>query len=356
MKHIILALMIAVLFGVSGASAQEDPPETYWVPRWSPNGESIALTIGRGDDFGIWRINPDGSGLTHLTPEFDTWNAFPFWSPDGSQLLFLATTDDGSNSDILQADLWLMDADGSNQVNLTANVDEAVEGYAWSPVGDRIALVTLHGTPEDYQETVWFLDPISGELEEVVSVPPNVSYGFPSWSYSGSQIALYAVTQPPQTVEILIVDTESLARTTYDTGLSDIRVVWSPVEEQVVLILGRDPATDESHVVMVNLETGDAWDVVPVDGYYRGFSDWSADGERIAFSAFQGDSRVQIDILEVESGTLTRLAPDLQEQYVWNAAFSPDGTRIAFTSDTPPRHRLWVADLESGTTTQILGN
>jgi Tol biopolymer transport system component len=49
------------------------------------------------------------------------------WSPDGSKLLFQRKLGDAVN-------LWTMDADGANQVQLTATPVAAdyVGGYAWT--------------------------------------------------------------------------------------------------------------------------------------------------------------------------------------------------------------------------------
>jgi hypothetical protein len=45
------------------------------------------IVFAAGDDFDIWVINADGSGLRQLTknpgPEFD-----PAWSPDGTQIVY----------------------------------------------------------------------------------------------------------------------------------------------------------------------------------------------------------------------------------------------------------------------------
>jgi Tol biopolymer transport system component len=56
-------------------------------PAWSPNGDLIAFTRFSEDDYDIYTIRPDGTGLKRLTttPGKD---AHEIWSPDGKQILF----------------------------------------------------------------------------------------------------------------------------------------------------------------------------------------------------------------------------------------------------------------------------
>src|SRR6185503_2291616 len=58
------------------------------VPRWSPNGEWIAFLSDRSGKYEIWKVKPDGSGLTQMTHEPDREVIAPVWSPDGTKLLY----------------------------------------------------------------------------------------------------------------------------------------------------------------------------------------------------------------------------------------------------------------------------
>jgi Tol biopolymer transport system component len=57
-------------------------------------------------------MNADGSDLVQLTNDKSN-SAYPSWSPDGSQILFESDRNDGN------ANIYVMDADGSNIVQLT---------------------------------------------------------------------------------------------------------------------------------------------------------------------------------------------------------------------------------------------
>jgi Tol biopolymer transport system component len=109
-------------------------------PAWSPQGDRIAFTRDTGgtNSYEIFTIRPDGTGLGQLThaPGNDAHCA---WSPDGKYIVFssarLGFRDetplyDGSPQPY--AELFVMNADGSNQRPITS--DKWEEGTpAWVP-------------------------------------------------------------------------------------------------------------------------------------------------------------------------------------------------------------------------------
>lgn len=71
-------------------------------PAWSPNGSKIAFD-------GINVMNADGTGRTHIGP---ATGSEPSWSPDGTKIAFIIVNGQ-------TADIYTMNADGSNQVRIT---------------------------------------------------------------------------------------------------------------------------------------------------------------------------------------------------------------------------------------------
>lgn len=107
-----------------------------WDPVLSPAGDKIAFVANASGDDEIWIVNRDGSGLKRLTATNEVYNArnigkntfvpevngHPSWSPDGRQILFWSNRTG-------HRQLWIMNADGSNERRLVAN------GYDdWNPV------------------------------------------------------------------------------------------------------------------------------------------------------------------------------------------------------------------------------
>ena len=107
-------------------------------PAWSPTGDLIAFTGKRDGDFDIYTIRADGSALKRLTTTPGN-DAHCVWSPDGKHLLFSSARfgfkDEaplGDNSPQPYGELFVMNADGSDQRPLTDNQWEEATP-AWEP-------------------------------------------------------------------------------------------------------------------------------------------------------------------------------------------------------------------------------
>lgn len=116
-------------------------------PIWSPDGSMIAFHGLRGG-FGtsIYVMNADGSGQRSLVPSLQA-NTRPVWSPDGERIAFngAPTIDD-------EADVYLVAADGSGLVNLTAGIAAEDRDPSWSPDGTQLAIISHRdGNDEVYR-------------------------------------------------------------------------------------------------------------------------------------------------------------------------------------------------------------
>ena len=108
-------------------------PESDTYPVLSPDGSKIAFRSFRDGNYEVYVMNADGSAQTNLTnnPESD-WN--PMWSPNGSKIAFQSNRDDLDGiCDLNECnyEVYVMNADGSAQTNLTNNI--ANDNYpVWS--------------------------------------------------------------------------------------------------------------------------------------------------------------------------------------------------------------------------------
>jgi len=154
-----------------GSSAQvvyaDAGPESGAV--WSPDGSQIAFTrYTLATSLDVWVVNADGSGATQLTSSAAA-EGQPTWSPDGSKIAFLRTSGSGGN-------IWAMDPDGSNQVNLTNNaVPTTVLFPAWSPDGTKIAFTS----DADGDNDIWMVNPDGTGKAHLTDNPADE--GYVSW-------------------------------------------------------------------------------------------------------------------------------------------------------------------------------
>ena len=108
-------------------------------PVWSPDGRRIAFDFYENGNTDIWVMNADGSGRTNLTnhPGDDRE---PSWSPDGRRIVFESYRDGaGTDSFGRNAEIYVINADGSGQTRLTNNpargqVSKLVAGWSANSV------------------------------------------------------------------------------------------------------------------------------------------------------------------------------------------------------------------------------
>lgn len=150
-------------------------------PAPSPDGTRIAFVVSDETEWtgDIFVVNRDGTGLTQLTfsPELDDQ---PAWSPDGARIAFRSfrTQRDG--------DIWVMDADGANPVNLTPDPLPGVwdeRRPAWSPDGARIAYATNAAGNAD----IWTMRADGSDARQLTDTIDLDTE--PAWSPDGTLIA-----------------------------------------------------------------------------------------------------------------------------------------------------------------------
>src|SRR6266498_4086741 len=128
-------------------------------PSWSPDGQFIAFTVmsGSTDTEDVYRIRADGTDLVNLTNNTSKGitaasSMYPAWSPDGTLIAFVAFDQRDAS-----ADIYVMNADGTNRRQLTRGIDVAAGRLAWSPNGQFIAFRAWNGSNGDL-----YIVPITG--------------------------------------------------------------------------------------------------------------------------------------------------------------------------------------------------
>ena len=82
-------------------------------------------------------MNADGCGPETAHLRLAAQDQVPDWSPDGSKIAYLADTHGVADMGNSWGDIWVMNADGSDQHAITNGA--SWYGTAWSPDGTRIA-------------------------------------------------------------------------------------------------------------------------------------------------------------------------------------------------------------------------
>ena len=89
-------------------------------PSWAPDGTKILFSFGLGRWLGdvtdIYIVDANGANRVNLTKGRHKNNGVPAWSPDGTKIAFDSNRDNNR-------EIYVMNADGKNSINLTLHPD-----------------------------------------------------------------------------------------------------------------------------------------------------------------------------------------------------------------------------------------
>jgi len=146
-------------------------------PSYSADGEKIAFVRSAEDT--IWVMNADGSGQTQLTDATPLWDdGNPAFSPDGRRIVFERLDPSGS-------EIFVMDANGQNPVQLTDN-GITDRDPSFSPDGQKI--VFSRETAPPGIQGIFVMD-ANGQNPVPLSGEPGLEDLHPDFSPDGTRIA-----------------------------------------------------------------------------------------------------------------------------------------------------------------------
>lgn len=217
-------------------------------PRWSPDRSRLVF-VREGE---LLVMNADGSEQTNLTnTPLPTIENAPTWAPDGSKIAFASNLSTG-----FQRNLYVMNVDGSNMVRITTAGPADDMTPDWSPDGSRIVFVRSQaegsGPPVG---DIFVVNPDGSGLTNLTNAPS--AYGGPRWSPDGLRIAFGKVSSDPgvQSSEIFVMNADGSGPVNisndpaFDSGPS-----WSPDGTQIVFTSGRvqTPTGPNSDIFVMN--------------------------------------------------------------------------------------------------------
>jgi TolB protein len=182
-------------------------------------------------------------------------------------------------------------------------------------------------------DEIYTSDTDGGSMKLVIAGGDGIVNRQPALSPDGTRIAFSSRREGRFNIYVVGVDGQGLRRVT--DGLGDSEPAWSPDGTRIAFVRGYDGTnnghanlgTCSSEIYVVN-EDGSGEKLL-TDG---GGTDpaWSPDGTRIAFSSFRDDN-YEIYTMDPNGGSVTRLTyTDSAEA---EPAWSPDGTRIAYAGN-----------------------
>ena len=245
------------------------------VAGWGQAGDRIAFISEREGYNDVWIMNADGSDPVNLTQGRHC--ASPAWSPDGTKIAYIYLDDYPHGK--YGGEIWLMDADGGNPQQLT---DDSVDRIrlSWSEDGSSIYYDALGAPTDDGNLIDSFVMALDGSDSSPVDMREGPHFRQSSLSPDGTKEAIVVLREKG--------DEENLAR-----------------------LYVRDANEDEYFIPWLN----DEHPVIPLPG-------------------------------------LPRNATVSDQTWVTKPTWSPDSMRIAFTSLTRPG-LIWAVDIDGGNLVEL---
>ena len=265
-------------------------------PHWSPDGQRIAYTVYRYPDgpAEVYVMNADGSGQHNVTAEWGR-DVVPIWSPDWRRIAFVPYACAAVEGTCVRtAHIYVMNADGSRLHRVArAGTDRAISGGqrvhprfpgpVWSPDGRKIAF----GSERDGNVELYVMNP-DGSNQRRLTRSPEAEESL-TWSPDGQKIAFVRSIRGRGVTIAGVPHPGRLLR-------QEIYVMNADGRGQRVLARGRGPV-------------------------------WSPDGQKIAFRSDR-DGNGEIYVMNADGSEQRRLTrnPASDAGPVW----SPDGRHLLF--------------------------
>jgi len=330
----------------SGGAAKRLTAPTFEAshPSWSPKGDLVTVQSYSGGTFHIWTMKPDGTDLKQITSGHGD-DREPVFSPDGTKIAFSSDRAFKGSYDI-----WTVDVESGELKQWTSSPADEYEP-TWSPDGREIAFVSGEGAmgtsiqavdAKGHVRTVESLGSTAGRLEA------------PSWSPDGKTISWTQFSGEGlfMSASHLMVDGSEASK---EDDVFPFPAVWLSANELIY--------TGNGHIFRMNV-ANKTEKVIPFTAeipwirpeYHEKQYDFSSTAAKPVLGILAPD--LSPDGKEIAFGALNNLwvmkigekpQPITHDNYYEEGPqWSPDGSRLAYASDSAGVYNLFIRDMRTG--------
>jgi Tol biopolymer transport system component/DNA-binding winged helix-turn-helix (wHTH) protein len=324
-------------------------------PAISPDGRLIAFAWegASGDNFDIYVRSIDGSSQLRLTTDAAPDHA-PAWSPDGQRLAFVRVLEGQRQIVVLPA------LGGSERRLFEASAERggwmlgaASYGLSWTPDGSHLVYGDRSDSPSS--SAIYLYSLVDGDRRQLTRPPANLSDIHPVISPNGQYLGFVRTNPLARGGSVFLQTLEQLQVVGEPTQLTSGRPVngfdWArdsrsvihdagPVEPGLwrAMVAGGAPTLVLSNIAAFNPSVARSGAAVVYQNMSIDPNIWELPTPSSPSPQPTGDATFRV---------VASTSPDLDMQ------FSPDGTRIAFTSHRSGQSEVWVSSRDGSQAKQL---
>ena len=293
----------------------------------------VVFTSRRDANNEIYVMDADGGNQENLTnnPAYD---ADPDWSPDGTKITFVSSRDGGVSQ------IHVMDADGKNLIRLTDGRREKGDP-SWSPDGQKIAFTVSPDFIANWEHHIAVMDADGNNRVRHEDHAMD-----PSWSPDGQAIAFVSWRDGGNRAggnEIYVIDADGqgLKRVTHDL-VGQQNPSFSPDGGRIAYYASHEGFR---HIYVVGADGRNLKRLTHNEENHWGPT-WSPDGQTIAYwiwdGILEGNLLGTIHLMTADGRYLRQLS-DVHDAHDYQPDFSPVGLAVSPTTVSPTSNTatLW---------------
>jgi Tol biopolymer transport system component len=318
-------------------------------PRFSPDGKRIAFSSDRAfaGTYDVWVVEVATGALTRWTPSDTTDEFEPSWTPDGKEIVFISGI--GAVGTTIQA----MDAAGTARTLVTAPTGFRINSPVVSPDGTRVAYEQFASN----KSTLMVSAVQPGGTAQQVGTSTDVFPFHVNW-LSGDRL-LYTADGKIRVSSLSSGSTDEIG---FSASFGLQRKKFSRKHfnfdarnpRQANGIVGPALSPDGTQIVFQALnqlwlmKIGRPPQQLTGDRYYKCDPSWSPDGKRIAYSSDKAGTE-DLYVLDLATGNEKRVSSIVGAEV--SSTWSPDGSQLAFQDQNGA---TFILDLATGNVRQVI--
>jgi len=214
---------------------------------------------------------------------------------------------------------------------------------SFSPSGEQIAF--------SMNEDVFLMEPDGSDVTQLTHLAPSGGGFQPQFSPDAGSIVFSAQipNSGAQPIYVMNADGSDQDRLTKGPAIN-YGPTYSPVGDQIAF-------SQSAKKIVTMLPNGGDQTTLAGSGQADDHPDYSPDGKTIAFEANYSNGASDIWVMDVDGTNATQLTTTGSQEGFTNGepSFSPDGTRIVYSSDNNGETALWTMNVDGSNESLLVG-